>query len=269
MEVSRSGYYRYEKTDDQGQFPRDFHLISKVRQIHKETKGSYGSRRISQKLKQDGYSVGRYRAKNLMRKAGVEYKSKKRFKRTTDSRHCLPIAKNLLNRQFNPNKPNKVWCSDITYLWTSQGWLYLVVILDLYSRRMIGWSLNKTMKTFLVSDAYTMACFRRKPGKGVIHHSDRGSQYASKKYQKLLKQHGMICSMNRKGDCWDNAVVESFFGTLKSERTDKRMYRTREEARRDVIDYIEIFYNPNRLHSSNGYMSPNDYEDEFNSKDVA
>lgn len=260
MEVSRSGYYRYLKTVDTRKIDKDFNLLSKVREIHKQSRGSYGSRRMSKRLRELGYDVGRYRARSLMKKAKVSYKRRKKYRRTTDSKHNFPIAKNLLERNFTAKAPNTVWCSDITYLWTIEGWLYLAVVLDLYSRKIVGWALSDSLKTPLVKEALTMAYWQRKPGKGLIHHSDRGSQYASYDYQDLLKTYGMECSMSRKGDCWDNAVVESFFRSLKTERTDDIVYRTRDEARRDVFDYIEMFYNSNRLHSYLGYKTPNEFE---------
>jgi transposase InsO family protein len=260
MEVSRSGYYQYLKTADQRKIDKDFELLSKVREIHKQSKGSYGSRRMSKRLRELGYDVGRYRARSLMRKANVSYRRRKKFKRTTDSKHNFPVAKNLLERDFTANAPNTVWCADISYLWTLEGWLYLAVVMDLYSRKIVGWALSSSLKTPLVKEALNMAYWQRKPEKGLIHHSDRGSQYASYDYQDLLNAYGMQCSMSRKGDCWDNAVVESFFRSLKTERTDDVVYRSREEAIRDVVDYIEMFYNSNRLHSYLGYKTPNEFE---------
>lgn len=260
MEVSRSGYYQYLKTSHQNRIDKDFELLSKVRQIHNETRGSYGSRRMSKKLRAHGHEVGRYRARSLMKKAGVSVKRRKKFTKTTDSKHNLPVAPNLLERNFQPDRPDAIWCSDISYLWTTQGWLYLAIVIDLYSRKIVGWAMSNRLKTPLVIEALMMAYWRRKPTKGLIHHSDRGSQYASDDYQKLLNSYGMTCSMSRKGDCWDNAVVESFFHTLKAEWIADTIYYTRDEARRDVIDYIEMFYNSHRLHSFLGYKSPNDFE---------
>jgi len=260
MGVSRSGYYKYLKTVHENKMDPDFELIAKVHQIHVDTRGSYGSRRMSGQLRDDGYDVGRYRAGSLMKKAGVSVKRRKKFKRTTDSNHNLPIAENLLNRQFESNRPNAVWCADITYLWTLQGWLYLAVVIDLYSRKVVGWAMDNHLKASLVKEALMMAYWRRKPEKGLIHHSDRGSQYAGSEYQKLLKQYGMICSMSRKADCWDNAVVESFFHSLKTEWIADIIYKTRNQARNDVIRYIEMFYNSHRLHSFLGYKNPNDFE---------
>lgn len=268
MGVSRSGFYRSTKAENRNRIQPDFHLISRVKEIHKQSRRKYGARRMSKQLRADGYDVGRYRARNLMKKAGVSFSYKKKFKRTTDSNHKLPVASNLLDRKFNVDTPNTVWCADITYLWTNEGWLYLAIVVDLHSRKAVGWAINKHMKTSLVKEALTMAYFRRRPGKGLMHHSDRGSQYASHEYQDQLKQYGMICSMSRKGDCWDNSVAESFFHTLKTECTHERRYSTREEARIDVIDYIEMFYNSYRLHSTLGYQSPNDFEKEIR-KDAA
>lgn len=260
MEVGRSGYYKYLKRYKENRISPDFELIAKVKEIHSESDGTYGSRRTSMQLREDGHDVGRYRARNLMKKANVSVKRRKKFKKTTDSNHNLPVAPNLLERNFEVQRPNTVWCADITYLWTIQGWLYLAVIIDLYSRKIVGWAMSNRLKSSLVERALSMAYWHRKPGKGLIHHSDRGSQYAGKEYQKLLNRYGMVCSMSRKGDCWDNAVAESFFHTLKTERTNGNLYRTRDEARNDAIDYIEMFYNSRRLHSFIGYKSPNDFE---------
>jgi len=247
----------------------DFELIAKVRQIHSETRGSYGSRRMSSQLREDGYDVGRYRARSLMKKAGVSVKRRKKFKRTTDSNHKLPVAPNLLNRQFEVERPNTVWCADITYLWTIHGWLYLAVVLDLYSRKIVGWAMSNRLTAPLVKEALSMAYWHRKPEKGLIHHSDRGSQYAGNEYQNLLEQYGMVCSMSRKGDCWDNAVAESFFHSLKTEWISDIIYKTRDEARSDVIMYIEMFYNSHRLHSFLGYKNPNVFENNFSLAKVA
>jgi putative transposase len=259
MEVSRSGFYRYLK-ESHKPVDKDFELLFLVRHIHQKYRGTYGSRRMSKELRAMGYDVGRSQARSLMKKAGLEVKHPKKFRRTTDSRHSLPVAPNLLNQQFQADQPNSIWCGDITYLWTLEGWLYLAVIIDLFSRKVVGWALDSRLKTSLVLEALRMAYWRRKPAKGLIHHSDRGSQYASHDYQQQLKTFGMTPSMSRKGDCYDNAVVESFFHTLKNEEIGGQVYQTREEARQGVIEYIEMFYNSNRLHSSLGYMAPNDFE---------
>ena len=263
MEVSRSGYYRFLKKAHNKQVDKDFELLSQVRHIHQKYRGTYGSRRMSEELRGTGYDVGRSRAGSLMKKAGLKVKRPKKFKKTTDSRHHLPVAPNLLDRQFQVDQPNTVWCGDITYLWTREGWLYLAVLMDLYSRKVVGWALDSRLETSLVLEALSMAYWRQKPAKGLIYHSDRGSQYAAHDYQQRLKTFGMIPSMSRKGDCYDNAVVESFFHTLKNEEVGDQVYPTREEARRAVIDYIEMFYNSRRLHSFLGYATPNDFEKHF------
>jgi transposase InsO family protein len=220
-------------------------------------------------LQTSGHPVGRFKARSLMKKAGLSVKPGKKFKRTTDSRHNLPVAPNLLNQQFQVDRPNSIWCGDITYLWTQEGWLYLAVIMDLYSRKVAGWAIEAQMKTSLVLEALRMAYWRQKPAKGVIHHSDRGSQYASHEYQQQLKTFGLIPSMSRKGDCYDNAVVESFFHTLKDDQFGDQIYSTRQAARQAVIDYIEMFYNSHRLHSSLGYVAPNTFERNFALKKIA
>lgn len=224
---------------------------------------------MSRQLRDEGQDVGRYRARSLMNKAGVAVKYRKKFKKTTDSNHKLPVAPNLLDRKFSVDRPNAVWCSDITYLWTMQGWLYLAVVIDLCSRKAVGWAMDAHMKTSLVKEALSMAYWRRKPSKGLIHHSDRGSQYASFEYQQLLGSYGMLCSMSRKGDCWDNAVAESFFHSLKTEWIKDTIYSARDRARRDVIDYIEMFYNSKRLHSFIGYKNPNDFEKQIQLSEAA
>ena len=269
MEVSRSGYYKFLKKSHQKQVDKDFKLLLQVRHIHQKSRGTYGSRRMVKSLQTAGYPVGRFQVRSLMKKAGLSAKRPKKFKKTTDSRHKLPVAPNLLNQQFLVDRPNTVWCGDITYLWTLEGWLYLAVIIDLYSRKVVGWALNSQLKTPLVLEALRMAYWRRKPAKGLIHHSDRGSQYAARDYQQLLKTFGMLPSMSRKGDCYDNAVVESFFHTLKNDQFGDQIYPTREEARCAVIDYIEMFYNCHRLHSSLGYTAPNDYEVNLALKKIA
>lgn len=261
MEVSRSGYYDYVQRQVAGiESAQEQALGYRVKTIHEETRGSYGSRRMAKQLQAEGHAVGRYQARSLMRQAGVAVKPKRRFKATTDSRHQYPVAPNLLDRQFAVAAPDQVWAADISYLWTAQGWLYLAVVIDLYSRRVIGWALADHLRVDLVKEALTMALWRRKPKAGLIHHSDRGSQYACHAYQTLLAKHGILGSMSRQGDCWDNAVVERFFGSLKGERTSHRLYSTRAEAKGDVIDYIEMFYNSRRRHSYLGYVSPMEFE---------
>ena len=212
-------------------------------------------------LQENGISCGRRRACTLMKLAGVEARQKRKFKATTDSKHSLPVAPNLLKRDFTASKPDEAYVSDITYIWTSEGWLYLAVVLDLFSRKVVGWSLSRRMTRGLVMNALRMSYWRRRPNPGVIFHSDRGSQYCSRDFQNLLEMYGMKSSMSRKGNCWDNAVAESFFGSLKTERVFLTNYSSREKARRDIVDYIEMFYNSQRLHSYLGYISPNRFEE--------
>ncbi len=235
-------------------------MVPKVKEIHRQVKASYGARRMSAELESQGESCGRTKAATLMKIAGVAAKQKKKFKVTTDSRHNLPVAPNLLERNFEVSEPDTVYCSDITYIWTNEGWLYLVVVLDLLSRQVVGWSMSNRIVKKLVLDAFLMAVWQRRPEPGLIFHSDRGSQYCSTDFQKALKSNRMLSSMSRKGDCWDNSVAESFFGSLKIERVFDSVYRTRAEARRDIVDYIEMFYNSKRRHSYLGYLSPKEFE---------
>lgn len=204
-----------------------------------------------------------------MKLAGVKAKQKKRFKATTDSKHNLPVAPNLLDRNFEVSEPDCVYCADITYVWTAEGWLYLAIVLDLFSRQVVGWSMSNRIKKKLVIDALRMAIWRRSPEAGLVFHSDRGSQYCSNDFQQMLKNNAMVSSMSRKGNCWDNSVAESFFGKLKTERVFDSTYSTREEARRDIVDYIEMFYNSKRRHSYLGYLSPKEFEKKMSLKKAA
>jgi putative transposase len=263
MQVHRSGYYGYVKSLKQPYIDPDSELLVEVKALDKLSRSSYGSRQMSKNLKAKGYAIGRLRARTLMRKAKIECKQRRRYRITTQSQHSLPVAANVLNREFLVAAPNRVWVADITYLWTHEGWLYLAAVLDLYSRRIVGWAIARHMRGELISDALRMALGRRRPDRGLMHHSDRGSQYASADYQAALKSAGIIISMSRKGNCWDNAVMERFFGSLKSERTDQIIYSTREEAKLDIIDYIEMFYNSQRLHSTLGYVTPLQFEQNY------
>jgi transposase InsO family protein len=260
MQVSRSGFYSWKTRKKSFRQQERDRLIPQVREIHKQTRGSYGARRISVELEEQGESCGRSKAGTLMRLAQVTAKQRKKFKATTDSKHNMPVASNLLKREFAVTAPDRVYCSDITYVWTKEGWLYLAIVLDLFSRRVVGWSMSTRITKELVINALKMSTWRRRPERGLVFHSDRGSQYCSNAFQKELKKYGMISSMSRRGDCWDNSVAESFFSTLKIERIFDSVYRTREEARAEIIDYIEMFYNSKRRHSYLGYLSPNDFE---------
>lgn len=256
LEISRSGYHDWVHRDKSLREIEDSRLLEKIEEIFKASKKTYGSRRIHRQLILDGEICSRRRVTRLMRKNGIMPKRKRRFVKTTDSGHDFPIVENLLDRDFSIDQPNKAWVSDITYIPTDEGWLYLSSVIDLYNREAVGWSMSGRIDRKLVIDALDMAVLHRKPGPGLIAHSDRGSQYASFDYRRELEKHGMICSMSRKGDPWDNAVMESFFGSLKTELIHHKHYKTRDEARRDIFEYIEIFYNRVRLHSALGYLSP-------------
>ena len=235
-------------------------LLEEIRDIHTGRRRCYGSPKVHEELVARGIACSLNRVARVMRENGIVSISKRKFKQTTDSGHDYPIAPNLLDREFDVPRPDEVYVSDITYIATDEGWLYLATVMDLCLRRIVGWSMNKRMTRDLVIDALDMAVKERRPGPGVLHHSDRGSQYASDDYQERLKKYGMICSMSRKGDCWDNAVMESFYRSLKVECVYLTRYRTREEARRDIFTYIELFYNRVRRHSYLGYLSPEEYE---------
>jgi transposase InsO family protein len=262
LEVSRSGFYTYlhrQKTRVIDVTERA--LVARVKAIADDTRSSYGSRRMAKQLQAEGFAVGRAKARRLMNQAGVVVqRPKRRGPVTTDSRHGYVVAPNLLARQFDVAKPDQVWVGDISYMWTAEGWLYVSTLLDLYSRKVVGWAMSSRCDTPLVQDTLQMALGRRHPSAGLLHHSDRGSQYASYAYQDLLADHGIVCSMSGKGECLDNAVAERFFGSLKREWTAHRSYATRQEARDDIIAYIEMFYNSRRQHSYLGYVSPNAYE---------
>lgn len=260
LSVSSSGYYAWRKKPASKRQQANATLLEKIRTVHHDSEEAYGSPRVYQALKGQDVSCSESRVARLMREDGLCAKMKRRFKATTNSKHNLPIAPNLLQRDFSPASPNQVYAGDITYIWTTEGWLYLAVVIDLFSRSVVGWAMDKRMTRLLVMDALTMAIQRRQPPSGVIFHSDRGSQYASADYQSLLAKHGMRCSMSRKGDCWDNAPVESFFGSLKQERVFHERYPTRFHARQSIFNYIERFYNRRRLHSTLGYKSPANYE---------
>lgn len=235
-----------------------------IKTIHQRSRRSYGSPRIYDELVARGIRVGKNRVAKLMRRHHIYSQRKRRWRKTTDSKHDLQISPNLVQRQFDVAEPNRVWAADLTYIWTTAGWLYLAVVIDLFSRRVIGWSMADHMRTELVANALKMAINRRGTTQGVIHHSDRGCQYASGDFRQLLKDNELISSMSRVGDCWDNAVVESFFGTLKLELVHHRSWTSRREASQEIFEYIEVFYNRQRRHSAAGRMSPADYEEGYN-----
>lgn len=254
--VSPSGFACWRRGGGRHKRLSDAQLLALIRAIHAETRGAYGSPRVFRELKARGVAVSRERVARLMRRHDIRARHKRRYKATTDSRHDSPVAPNLLDRNFEPNCPDQSWTADITFIPTAEGWLYLAVVIDLYTRMVVGWAMDARMTRELVISALRMAYFRRRPKPGLMHHSDRGSQYCSAHYQALLHQYGMRASMSRKGNCWDNAPTESFFGSLKNERTHTQRYVTRDEARRDTFEYIEVFYNRSRRHSALGYVSP-------------
>jgi transposase InsO family protein len=221
---------------------------------------TYGTRRIKKRLAKEELTDSRRRIGKLMSSMGLACKTKRKFKITTDSKHELPVAENLLNREFTVHKPNECYVGDITYVHTQEGWLYLAVVIDLFSRQVVGWSMSDTMKAELVNNALLMAIWQRKPKRGLLWHTDRGSQYASDSHRSILQQHGIKQSMSRKGNCWDNAVSESFFHTLKTELIHQVHFKNKEEAKQSIFEYIEVFYNRVRMHSSIGYLSPVEFE---------
>lgn len=265
LEVSRSGYYAWRVRTESAQAKRREELAEKIRAVHEENRFVYGSPRVYKALKAEGESVSENTVAKVMREQEIRVKTKKKFvPRTTESNHGRPVAANLLDRQFAAELPNQKWAVDITYIGTDEGWLYLAGVMDLCSRKIVGWSMADHMRTELASDALKMAILRRDPGAGLMHHSDQGVQYASEDYQYLLQSHKMEVSMSGRGDCWDNACAESFWATLKTELVNHEHYATREQARQSIFEYIEVFYNRKRLHSSLGYLSPEAFEASLN-----
>jgi len=262
--VKSNNYYSYQKRKAQRPIDTTYQeMLEWVKDIAKFSDNTYGERRIQKSLNALSFPVSRRKTAQLMKEASVWVRSKKKYKVTTNSDHKQPVFDYLLKREFDVAQPDRAYVADITYIWTQEGWLYLDVVIDLFSRKVVGWSIGSRMKAQLVCDALTMAIWQRRPRAGLIVHTDRGSQYASKAYRKLLLANGIKGSMSRKGDCWDNAVVESFFGSLKQERVQWKNYQTRFEAQQDILNYIAMFYNSHRLHSYLGYKSPNDYEREM------
>jgi transposase InsO family protein len=254
--VSRSGYYVWRTRGPSRREREDESLVKQIETIHRQSHGTYGSPRVWRELQALKRRVGRCRIERLMRSAGICGVTPRPYRVTTDSGHALPIAPNRLLARSSPKRLDEVWAGDITYLRTAEGWPYLSVVLDLYSRRVIGWSVSQGLETQLPEASLMMALRRRGIARGCVHHSDRGSQYASRSYRRLAEAHGLDLSMSRKGNCWDNAAVESFFATLKKELVYPSRWRTRHEASKDLYEYIEVFYNRYRLHSSLGYQSP-------------
>ena len=260
LDVSSAGYYAWLVRPESRTSQENVSLVNKIKVLHAESRKTYGAPRMHKALRNEGLAVSYNRVERLMRANRILGKQKKRFKVTTDSRHSFPVAANLLKRKFSVNEPDRFWVSDITYIWTREGFLFLAITMDLFSRRVVGWSMDSRMPWDLVARSLQMALEKRKPAPGLLHHSDRGSQYACEDYQKLLTGAKAVCSMSRKGNCWDNAAMESFFHTLKTELVYHEDYHTRWEAKRSVFEYIEVFYNRQRLHSHLGYQSPEAYE---------
>lgn len=264
LDVSVSGYRSWKRggKPDRKRLT-DAQMLALIQSIHTELKGAYGSPRMVRELRGRGFPASKLRVERLMRENDIRARHKRRYRVTTDSKHNLPVAPNLLDRNFTSSGPNLAWTSDITYLWTDEGWLYLAIVLDLFNREVVGWSLKPRMTADIVTDALTMVWFRRKPAAGLMHHSDRGSQYASHAFQGKLHEYGMVCSMSRKGNCWDNAPTESWFNSLKNERVHGLRYETRAEMTAASFEYIEVFYNRERRHSTLGYKSPAQFLDDW------
>ena len=261
LQVSRSRYYYWRKNPLSERAAQNAALTEEVEAAFVEGRRNYGARSIQNRLMQRGITISRKRIAKLMKKAGLAPKTKRKFKVTTDSKHSHFVAPNLLQRRFHVAKQNRYWAGDITYIPTQNGWLYLATVMDLYSRKIVGWSMDSCMTATLVNDAIMMAIWRRKPAKGLVWHTDRGSQYCSKSHRNILKDHGIIQSMSRKGDCWDNAVSESFFSTLKKELVELSNFTDQTQASAAIFEYIEVFYNKIRAHSTIGYQAPAEFEE--------
>jgi len=260
LTVSSAGYYAWAGRPESARSVHNRILLATIRVIHRESRETYGSPSIWDALIKQGHGVGKHRVARLMRQNGIRAKTVKKWRATTQSHHRFPVAANTLNRQFTVAQPNRVWAGDLTYVWTTEGWLYWAVVLDLYSRAVVGWAMGTRLTVDLTQQALTMALQHRAPKAGLLHHSDRGSQYAATAYQQMLTTYDITGSMSRRGNCWDNARVESFFGTLKRELIYHRQYCTRDEATQDIFEYIEVFYNRLRRHSTLGYHSPAEFE---------
>lgn len=260
LDISKSGFHSWSKRDHETKAKKRLELVNQITEIHQISRRNYGSPRILQELKALDIPCGKGKLERLMKAEGIRAKTKKKFKITTDSKHGLPVAKNLLDRNFEAGKPNSVWLADITYIWTREGWMYLAAVLDLGTRKIVGWSMKERMKEDLVLDALDMAFKRQKPPRGLMHHSDQGSQYAGHAYAQRLWSYGMIASMSRRGQCWDNAPMESFFHSLKTEHVYFEEFATRNEAKESIFEWIEVYYNRQRIHSTLGYQTPECYE---------
>lgn len=257
--VSRSGYYAWDNRPKSARTIENEAITEQIKAIHKKKRQTYGSRKMTAEIRRTGRAVNHERIERLMSEAGIRSKIAKKFKATTNSKHSLPVAENLLNREFTAEKPNQKMVSDITYVWTDEGWLYVAGVMDLYGQKMVGLSMSDRMTKELAINALESAWLHGGRPRGVLIHSDRGSQYCSRDYQNLLKRYGFICSMSRKGNCWDNAPMEAFWGKIKYEWLHEQHFKTRDEARAAIFEYVEIFYNRQRLHESNHYLTPEEY----------
>ncbi len=260
LEVGASGYYRWRGRKPAARGAENERLMGKIKAAHADSRGIYGSPKVYRRLRRDGERVNHKRVERLMREHGLRAKRARKIKRTTDSRHNLPVAENVPGRRFTAARPDEVWTSDITYIWTAEGWLYLAVLLDLYSRLVVGWAASESLEAGFVEAAFLQGQARRGGAASPLVHSDRGSQYASAAFTERLAAWGCRQSMSRRGDCWDNAVTESFFGVLKNERVHDERFATRREAKDKLFDYIEVFYNRSRMHSATDYLAPAEYE---------
>ncbi len=269
LDVSISGYYTWLHRPLSKRAQEEQRLEVEIRAAHKRTRRVCGAEKLQQEMADNGIHAGVCRIKRIKRNLGIYCKQKKKFRVTTDSNHTLPVAENVLNQQFKTTSPNKVWVSDITYIPTEEGWLYLAGHKDIFTGEVVGYAMSNRITTQLVSKSLFRAVSAKRPGNGLIHHSDRGSQYCSPKYRRLLEQFGMKASMSRKGNCYDNAPMESFWGTLKSELVYHRRYISRQEAIQEISEYIEVFYNRQRKQARLGYLSPAAYEQKFYERDLA
>nr|WP_232515635.1 IS3 family transposase [Aeribacillus pallidus] len=266
LKVSRSGYYKWRDRPKSARQERREELTQEVRRVYIESRQLYGSPKVTKKLNHEGIKVSQKTVSRIMNEEGMKSRTVKKHKATTNSKHNHPVHENVLNQHFTVTKPNEVWVADITYIPTDEGWLYLASMMDLYSRKIVGWHIDCSMKKELVLSALKQAYQRQQPQGSILHHSDRGSQYASNDYQAKLMEYGMKCSMSRKGNCYDNACIESFHGIIKKELIYQTRYKTREEAKKSIFEYIEIFYNNKRIHSATEYFSPSEYERMYDKK---
>ncbi len=261
LDVSRSGYYKWRKTPTSEREKQREELAKRIQYHYEDSDGLYGSPKITQLLRREGRRVSEKTVGRLMREHGLRSRTIRKFKvQTTDSKHCMPIVPNILNRKFSTKAPNRVWVTDITYIWTRTGMLYLASVMDLFSRKIVGWAIHERMTVDLVSQALDAAYTAKSPDPGLMHHSDRGSQYASKEYRRKLEKYGMICSMSRKGNCYDNACIESYHSVLKRELVYLTKFKNKQEAKQQIYRYLEFFYNRKRIHSYLGYLSPDRFE---------